>query len=271
MIDIQWKGKIGYGDVVSPICYAHNLSKHLEQKVKLTFRWDHGPEHKVAERDPETLPARATFLHSIAEKEGTDVELVHSYNDPLDINHTNYDWSVVGKDQYHNFWLTDNEYRWRPFKGKYIVLNTTLGNIQTLKEYGKSWKDPLGSNWEQVVDCLRYQHKQPFVEVDYRTPVAELVDLLVNARGFIGYHGTAAWVSRYIGTPTVLVAEGSTLTYNSFPTARVRNNVVGRIPEWLSDINGDFRRARKKLENGEHYFTAKYKPPQTTIDHLNFS
>ena len=36
-VEIDWKGKIGYGDIVSPICYAHNVAQKNTCDVDLNF------------------------------------------------------------------------------------------------------------------------------------------------------------------------------------------------------------------------------------------
>ena len=39
-VEIDWKGKIGYGDIVSPICYAHNVAQKNTCDVDLNFYFD---------------------------------------------------------------------------------------------------------------------------------------------------------------------------------------------------------------------------------------
>ncbi len=80
MIDIQWKGKVGYGDIVSPICYAHNISYKLQVDVNLTFRWDDGPDHKIHPKDPETLWERACFIDRMCYQGSTNVNVFHKFS-----------------------------------------------------------------------------------------------------------------------------------------------------------------------------------------------
>jgi hypothetical protein len=226
MIDIQWKGKIGYGDIISPICYAHNVSFKLETPVRLTFRWSHGPVHKIHPSDPEALWQRASFFDMLCEKQGTDVTLIHKFDHPLDINHTNYDWNILRNDQYHNHWFPK-----QPHIGgtNLIVVNSTQGNTKSLKEYGKAWKDPVAEYWPDVIQQLTKKYE--VVVVDYRTPVDQLVDLLRKARGFVGYHGTAAWPAKFMKVPSVLFTDGAKLSRNAFPDAyiSVKKNLFGDI------------------------------------------
>ena len=52
-----------------------------------------------------------------------------------------------------------------------------------------------------------------------------MIQLLQRARGFVGYHGTAAWVARFLHTPSVLFADGGSLTRNAFFYADIHKNV----------------------------------------------
>ena len=218
VLDIQWKGKIGYGDIVSPICYAHNLSFKLNTKVQLTFRWDYDPLQKIHISDPETLWERASFLFTHATKQKTDVTLIHKFSNSLDINHTNYVWSEVADDPFHNFWVSSIKRHWH---NGLIVVNSTTNNVLTLKQYGKSWKDPVSDNWPDLVAAL--SKKARVVIVDYRTPIRELCSILREATCFIGYHGTAAWVAKYLQVPSILYSQGNALTENSFLSSVILN------------------------------------------------
>ena len=51
MITIEWKGKIGYGDIISPLCYAHNISQMNCQDVTLHVHWMHKRGEKYKEED----------------------------------------------------------------------------------------------------------------------------------------------------------------------------------------------------------------------------
>lgn len=243
MIDIQWKGKIGYGDIISPICYAHNLSNKLQTPVNLTFRWEHGHDHKIHPRDPETLWERAAFIEKLCHKGSTDVTIVHKFKNPLDVAHTNYDWDIVGEFPLHNYWFPRQSNK--PMSN-IIVVNSTENNVVSLKDYGKRWKDPLASQWPLVIDAIRDKGYKVKV-VDYRTPIKELFDLLRVARGFVGYHGTAAWPAKFMHTPSIVFSEGGNLTSKSFVYAVVRKNPA-LWPTVIDNIESYFDESTRKIE-----------------------
>lgn len=263
MINIEWKGKIGYGDIISPICYAHNLSYKLQTGVNLTFKWQHDAMQKIHPSDPETLWGRANFLHDACEKKGTDVSIFHSFEDPLSVNHINYDWSVVGRDIYHNYWMPQqlNERS----HSNTILVNSTMNNVMSLKRYGKAWKDPLANQWQNVINKL--SEKYTVRVVDYRTPIEKLVRLLQGARGFVGYHGTAAWVAKFTHTPSILFADGGSLTRNAFPYAKIfksdkdLNSILENVETYLLESEVLSYRLR-----GDYLFY--YKPNEEFIQSL---
>ena len=59
---IWWKGKIGYGDIISPICYAHNQAEINKQNVELNFYFEHEEGTKFKEDDSETINDRIDFI-----------------------------------------------------------------------------------------------------------------------------------------------------------------------------------------------------------------
>lgn len=264
MIDIQWKGKIGYGDIVSPICYAHNVSYQLEEAVTLTFRWDHGYDHKIDPSDPEPLWQRASYIDMLCDKHGTDVTVLHKFHSPLDINHTNYDWDVVGKDKFHNYWRPlDTPHDKDP---NLVVVNSTAGNNVSLKQYGKPWKDPIADRWKYVTKLIAQNYKVEVV--DYRTPIRDLVFLLKRARGFVGYHGTAAWVAKFTHTPSLLFADGGSLTRNAFPYAEVTKD-TSALKATISNLETYFRQAEMKTIQCVGEYEEKYYPSLEFLDHLH--
>lgn len=262
-IDIQWKGKIGYGDVVSPICYAHNISYKLQTAVNLTFRWRQGPQEKIYPSDPETLWVRADYINSLCKKENTEVNVTHSFNHPLNINHTNYDWNIVGRDVFHNYWIPSKTHG---TEHNTVVVNSTSRNIETLAQYGKGWKDPLEGMWDQVIDQLS---KTYIVRVvDYRTPIKKLIEMLRTSRGFVGYHGTAAWPAKFMHTPSILFADGGKLTSNSFFYAHIEQS-KDALNSVLQNPEEYFDRSAALINK----FTGLYKeytPNQSFVEHLKY-
>jgi hypothetical protein len=261
MIVINWKGKIGYGDITSPICYAHNVSCKLNQQVRLVFHWPTDPWTTQYVRDPEMLWQRADIINSACYKPRTNVEVVHEFESVLPYNHSNYNWDIVGKDRFHNYWRTDK--RNQP-SSNIIVVNSTEGNVVSLKQYGKQWKDPAAECWPDIVDQL--QRHYSVVVVDYRTPLHDMISLLRKAKGFVGYHGTAAWVARFIHTPSVLFADGGSLTRNAFFYADI-HKTVDNYQQVIDDLDQHLYKSQQLIDKALQDYVL-YKPSAEFINHL---
>lgn len=260
MIRIRWKGKIGYGDIVSPICYAHNVSHKLNTDVVVQFQWPHGPEQKIEQSDPETLWERADVIARLCCSDNTSVSVIHNFNDPIEYNHSNYDWDIVGKDQYHNYWYPT--IRNKPLSNT-VVVNTTEGNVVSLKQYGRPWKDPIANDWAVVRKLLG--EKYNVVTVDYRTPIDTLVSLLRDAAGFVGYHGTAAWVAKFMHTPSIIFARGGKLTRNAFPYACIDSG--DRVVFTVQNVEQMFQEASAATQTFVDKYTT-YTPSEQFQLHL---
>lgn len=263
VLSIDWKGKIGYGDIVSPICYAHNISNKLQTKVKLNFLWDRGINDRIERTDPETLWQRANLIHMMCVKDNTQVDVFHHFNKTMEENHTNYDWDIVGSDPFHNYWMPRN--KWKRTRNT-IVVNSTTKNKLSLMDYGKAWKDPVNKSWQQVVNQLSEHFN--IVEVNYSTEIDTLVRELSDAVGFIGYHGTAAWVAKFLHTPSLIFSQNKSLTWGSFPYAVCESDVT-KLDKWMIFIKNSFEMSEARAIDFEKKYQ-EYMPTQKHIESLHY-
>ena len=251
LVKIDWKGKIGYGDIVSPICYAHSMAQKNCCDVELIFHWPHKKGKKYKPEDPESLDQRAKHLAKIVSPVNYhQVKINHKYNSELDFNHTNYDDS----DMFHNFWhaRVRNMSNSKP----YIAMNTTATHQQTLEEYGgkaKTWKDPAGLiKWQQLEQEIIAKWGMEVKHVGYETPIADVIDIYRKCFMAIGYHGSTMWVARYLRCPMLIYSEKK-VTARSFQWAIVNNkleikDLILKNPQQLRDkslnrlgeLNGQF-------------------------------
>lgn len=235
MLTVNWRGKVGYGDIVSPICYAHNVSNKLDTKVKLVFHWNHDSSYKIGKNDPETLMERASFIFDHCIK--ANVEMEHRYNSRLNIHHDNYQYT----DDLHNFWYCRERHLGYTDE---IVVNGTHHNIMTMDQYGKTWKDPIGEqNWAAFVEKLKTTHK--VIEVSYRTPIKDLFRYMVRARCFIGYHGTAAWVAKFLQMPMVVFSSNQPLTKSAFCHAALKTAMED---DFVDNLDAYIVHSKRKMD-----------------------
>ena len=198
---IEWRGKIGYGDIVSPLCYSQNQSEISGKLVNLQFYWPHEHVEYIAQNKT-TCKKLVEFLDL------RHVVVDHIDDTYLPYNHTNYD-AVPCRDEsiYHNIYFPKVSVD--PVN---VVVCTPLNNKVSLKDYnkGKAWKDGLN-----VMDWCCLQKNA--IHVDYNTSFEELVDILSKCRYYIGYHGSVSWMARLFGLPMTIHSQDPVFTQWAFP------------------------------------------------------
>lgn len=217
---IRWKAKPGYGDVISPICYAHNLSEHLQTKVWLEFVHfnPEGVRDRYEAPDTDDSSFIGGNLFALVRKGDSEVELLRTYNENMPVQHTN----LFDKNKFHNYRLASNNWM-QPGnasrRGNYVTFITTEQNKVPFTDYpvpsAKLWKDPV-SDWSTIYD--RFESKK---FVSYQTPLADAIQTLLHTKLAIGYHGSAMWLARFLGVPSVIISGNRKLTERSFPNAVV--------------------------------------------------
>ena len=219
MITIEWKGKIGYGDIVSPLCYAHNIAQKNCQDVTLYVHWMHKRGERFKEEDTQTIDERLKYLWSICKPiPYHKVHLKQSFNTTIKWNHSNYD----DFSNFHNLWWS--RIRNMEIGKPYVVMNTTVGHKEQFEDYdpGKQWKDPVGvDKWRQVEHIIRTKWGMDVVHANYTDSVQDVVDKYRKAFLAVGYHGSTAWIARYLGTPMILFSKKK-ITKQAFPWALVK-------------------------------------------------
>ena len=221
-LKIDWKGKIGYGDIVSPICYAHAMAQKNCCDVELVFHWPHKKGEKYKIEDPESLDFRARYLASIVKPiDYHQVKINHVFESKLAYNHSNYD----GGDSFHNFWYSRIQNM--EIKKNYIALNTTANHKQQLEQYdkGKIWKDPVGlDKWRLLEEQIISKWGMEVKHVGYDTSISDAIDIYKKCTLAIGYHGSTMWVARYLRCP-MLIYSTKKQTARSFQWAIVSNKL----------------------------------------------
>ena len=231
---IDWKGKIGYGDVISPICYAMNMAEKNQVDVVLNFHWKEKKPTKYKPEDKETIQDFANYIaNNTRPVEMFNFEMNHIFDSDLGFNHDNYD---TGDDnefmdlhnmRFSRFGLSDHNDMSSRAQKKHITMVTTIKHKQTLKEYGKEWKDPLGwapdgaevSNaWPKAVDMIR-KRGWNVMQCHYEDPIDRCVKMMMRSKVVIGYHGAHMWLARWLGIPMIIFSKGGKQRRNITPKA----------------------------------------------------
>ena len=209
-VTVNWRGKIGYGDIISPICYAHNQADRLQQQVDLNFFFEHSEGTKFKPTDYENINQRVDYIAKNTTPSIHGVNVNQTYNTKIDYNHTNYSDSPLS---YHNLRFSKT-----PWTGdsNHIAVVSSLSNKKQFFQYarGKQWKDPLVGKWDQYIK--EWSNKYSIKLVHYETPIHEAVEIINSSQLVIGYHGSAMWLARWLAAPMVVYSNRA-MTKAVFP------------------------------------------------------
>ena len=259
---INWKGKIGYGDIISPISYAYNMAEKNSTDVILRFHWKEKEPQKYKEKDSETIQQWIEKTNNIIVKPPFwDVKIEHVYDSPIGYNHDNYDatdmelhnlrFSQYGLSDYNNAYSTYSK----------ICFVTSIKHKQQLAEYdkGKAWKDPLaqtpsGMAWPRVADLIKKRGWDPRF-VHYETPMQKCIDVMLTCRCVIGYHGAHMWIARWLGMPMIIFSKG-TLTKKAFPWAMIFEYWSDFHPELIEEyIEKSIQKREEMIDEYKYWLT----------------
>ena len=259
---INWKGKIGYGDIISPISYAYNMAEKNSTDVILKFHWKESEPQKYKEKDSETIQQWIERTNNLLTKPPFwDVKIEHIYDSPLSYNHDNYDakdmelhnlrFSIYGTNDFNNAYKTYNK----------LTFVTSIKHKQQLAEYdkGKAWKDPLaatpsGMAWPRVADLIKKRGWDPRF-VHYETPMQKCIDTMLSSRCVIGYHGAHMWIARMLGMPMIIFSKGK-ITNKAFPWALVFEYWSDFHPELIEEyIEQSVRKREEIIDEYKYWLT----------------
>lgn len=269
---INWKGKIGYGDIISPICYAFNQAEKNAIDVELNFHW---PEKEKTFYKPEDKEYIQDWVDYIADNTRPvsffDVKINHIYDSKLPYNHDNY---VDGSNKFmpiHNlrpsFWgWSDKDVCGPDGGGNKLCMVTSLKHKQQLGEYAehKAWKDPLGKTpqghaWDRVGTAFNKRGWRT-KHIHYNTPIDHCVKIMTNCRGVIGYHGAHMWLAKWLGMPMIIFSKGgkqhNNITERAFPWAVIYEYWTDYSIEHTEDLLQESIRKRDEVyEQYQYYLT----------------
>jgi len=225
---IEWKGMSGYGDMISPLCYAQNMHEITGEKVTIIFFWSF-PKDDL----PETPDKRAQYIYDYMKLSG--VKIKHRYERALPYKHTNYDIKIMDPQQIlHNIYFP--EVKVDPVD---TLVCSPIRNQKSLAEIGKSFKDGLDKEeWEEL--------ERKYKIVDYRTPIDEAFKSFEKCKYFIGYQGSCAWIARLFGVPMTIHTATKKLAYWQFPWCDGSFWSLDEIKSDRDEYIKDLRRARSE-------------------------
>ena len=259
---INWKGKIGYGDIISPISYCMNLAEKNSTDVKLRFHWDYDAPRKYNDKDSETIQDWIEQTYNFLQKPMFyKMEIEHVWNSKLGYNHNDYDTKNF---ECHNLRFGTwghNDGRNGHDNWKKLTMVTSIKHKETWAEYdiSKRWKDPLaatpcGFAWPKVGSLIE-KRGWSLKYVHYQDKMSQVVNTMNQCRGVIGYHGAHMWIARMMGLPMIIFSK-KPLTEKAFPWCIRFEYYTDFNPDSIEELLQMSIDKREKLkEQYEYYLT----------------
>lgn len=199
MTTLRWqvKPQPGYGDIISPLAY---VARPETPATHVEFYCPKGPSFKCHPDDEETFEERVAWLADMTRPHPSwGVSWYSSL--PRQIDHVNFDET----DQPNH------------------ACASRLWSVNHLSDHApQAVCLPRGDGWKTGEMPDHITDDYDVVHVGYQDPVAEAVSKLMCSYQFTGYHGSVAWLARWLEMPMVLYTSRPEWTRTVFPTAEIR-------------------------------------------------
>lgn len=221
---IQFRSNEGYGDFITGLSYAHSSVIKYQRPVKITFHWPNPKDHLLSNIDKESILYR--FNHVLEWMKPVDgLTIAHRFSSVPSWRFINEleEFNLV-----HGLWYQSKKL---PTKQKLVVHWSSKHNL-TFPGYEK---DPLYDHWDDIVDHLK-SVGYDVVEVTYRTPIKQALELMAQCQFGIGYEGMIHQLFKIIWKPTIIASQRVRLTRLLCPHSHIVNSYEDFAKQDLHDM-----------------------------------
>jgi hypothetical protein len=191
---IQWRANEGIGDFVSGICYAHSSVLKYQKPVRATFHWPNRKDFLFAPDDTESIYDRfECVLNHLKSVDGLTVD--HVFESQPKFRYINL---LDEFNPMHGLWYTKQP---TIIESGLVVLWTSRHNTKFVGYQ----KDPAHDMWDEIVKRLEMRGYN-IVEVTYRTPIKEMIDLIHRCEFGLGYQGLAMHLYKFMWKPLIVIS-----------------------------------------------------------------
>lgn len=239
--EVWFKGTPGVGDFMYALNIAYLRSYITGKQIKLRFFWFHKEDFLFHFEDPETIIERLHYIEKFYRKKGTDVVIEHEFESKnYKIWHDrfyHYDRKMKKTDPRlydykHNDWVFNDAILNSPTMEDKIVLWRPTFNAQPPRHF----KNPFTNfEWAEIIDMIREFHGYRVVELDYRTPISEVLYHIRTCKMTISYEGMWHYIAKNCRKPMVVICDDP-ITRVHTPDALIYNP---RERKGFDPANGD--------------------------------
>lgn len=237
-LQIEFKSNEGYGDFITGLCYAHGATVKFQRPVHLVLHWPNPKNHLLSEIDQETIFYRFEYIHNLL-KPAQGLTIEHRFESVPAYRFVNnfYEFEPL-----HGLWYLN-----KPQETQYglVALWSSRHNL----EFPGYNKDPLYDEWDSITNNLEAEGYQ-VVELTYRTPVAEVMDVISKCEFGIGYEGMVHQIFKFVWKPLVVASKRVSLAQLLCPQGKVishpRDIQYTHIQHHILESKRKIRRLKKK-------------------------
>lgn len=282
---VSWRGTPGVGDFMWALNSCHTHAIECGVNVELEMHWEHGEDYYHHFEDPETIIERMDYIHNFYPHKDR-VKVVHRFNADGRYNQWKYSDDVVVEDgvarvmakqsgiDKKRFWfesnrftdeiggrIPNNDYIFREsafqeIDPKRIVFWTPLMNAEKPRTWKRLFEE---RDWKMLI--AEFEAKGfTCHEINYRTPIREVMYLISTCRLCICYDGMWHYVAKNFARPmAVISSEGITIYHTPqalrcAPLDTDENNIwfwMDRFPDFLG-------KCKQKAGDYEHEMRERY-------------
>lgn len=249
MFHIQFRSAEGYGDFITGLSYAHSSVLKYQRPVNITFHWPNAKDHLLSKIDKESILYRFNhILEWMKPVEGLTIDHKFKSSPPWRFINELEEFNLV-----HGLWYPSKTL---PTDENLVVYWSSRHNL----EFPGYHKDPLYDQWDQVVQSLESLGYN-VVEVTYRTPIKQTMDLMARCKFGIGYEGMIHQLFKVLWKPTIIASQRVELTRLLCP----HSHIITSYDDFINtDLHKMIRNSQKLLkqyeEKLEQYINEKQDP-----------
>lgn len=215
---INFAGRTGVGDVMLGLNTAFYVSNYLDQHVDLNFYWKTDKDWKFHFEDPDSLVECQEFLvtqmHGFGKVDLSITNIFEADNIPIPGNdlHSGIE-RPTGYTSLTNIntWMFRESLVDAPVNENLVVMWHPKLIRTDMPSFKKSYDD---SYWDIIIGILKAKG-YTVKEVDYRTPIREVLYVMTKCRFVIAYNGVYHYLAKNLIKPMIAMGDSGIMKTHS--------------------------------------------------------
>lgn len=208
---LLFRGTSGLNDCLMGLNTAYFLSHMLKKQIHLHFYWWHSEDYLFHCEDPETIIERVHYLETFYLNYGS-VKVSHFFDVDIDFFNKDLHINIESRDRpgkqtalsgVNSWFMNDTTSYEIEVNNNLIVLWRPIRAIGAIRKEKLSYDNEY---WNGIIWLLKHNGFD-VQEIDYRTPIREVMYLIPRAVAVIGYQGLYQYISRNLYKPSIIVAD----------------------------------------------------------------